>query len=171
MKNWIIFSVILLSVSFPLTSFATDATASDCYTLSGWGTSAVNGTYTYYGAVDGYPGFIDDESEIYLRYYSGGPYLFLNAPPASGGTAYYYQDPGTHDYTGGGAWTVSSLGSAPTGTITLVTCPEEESSTEIGTSTASTTPGLVIDPSRDIFLGMFVFFGSFLSVVWLFKKQ
>lgn len=165
MRNWVIYSLILISGSFPFFAFATDATSASCYLAVSFGNGNANGTYQYYGDYNSQPEFIN-ENAFYLGYtFSAGDSFWKIAPTTSGEPNYYYNHLTGVDYDPThGTWNKNTSGTEPAGTLSLITCPGVES---LATSTATSTPN---QTQQNLFNGVLLFFLSTGFVVWLFRK-
>jgi len=142
-----------LAVAMALLAWATfphSAHAADLV-LSGWGTSAVNGTYTEGGVVNGFPSWSNGSSYL-CHYNTSHAWAIRNGLTCNDGdpsTVYYYTDNDDSSPVYVSGWVVNS-GDSPTGTI------EESDAPPTATSTpAEATP----EDKAMLLMTMIAFFG------------
>ncbi len=108
-------------VVFPSISFADTPTSSDCYAVADFGSSEVNGDYTFVSSHNGVPAYGNGTSFIFIDHSSFPPdYWVIKDDLSDGSGGYYFAEIGTQRPSEG-SWSVGGY-SSPAGTVTLVTC-------------------------------------------------
>jgi len=126
----IIYILIILTLFLPTKTFA-----ENCYLLTNFGTSNVNGTYTEYSTYNSKPTYFNQSN--YIFWMSSG-YWLIKGSITDNNSLYYIQSNDATPPTGT-SW-ILNLGTPPAGTVSTTECEEEPPETPANTgSTTSAT--------------------------------